>query len=98
MPVGLSSALIFRVIIHLLNVYVWILIARAIFSWIPLRPGNPLMRTVIPALYSLTEPVLMPVRNWLRPYQGNSPVDFSILVVFLAINVLQQLLMRIAFM
>ncbi|PYO15475.1 MAG: hypothetical protein DMD75_02775, partial [Candidatus Rokuibacteriota bacterium] len=38
--------------------YIWIIIARAIISWVSPDPYNPIVRF----LYRVTEPVLRPVR------------------------------------
>lgn len=69
-----------------LQIYSFILLARVLLSWMPnLDRSNPLIQIV----YDLTEPVLKPVREMLPQ---NSGVDFSPIVVFLGIYVLQMLL------
>ena len=59
---------------NVLIVYFWILIARAVISWVSADPRNPIVRF----LHNATEPVLYPVRRAL-PYM--SGVDLSPLVV-----------------
>lgn len=62
-----------------LSAYMWIVIIRAVLSWVNPDPYNPIVR----ALYSITDPVL----SWLRrrfPLMAGS-IDFSPLVVILAI-------------
>jgi YggT family protein len=74
-------------LLHLvLNIYIWILIARAIISWVNPDPYNPIVRF----LYRVTEPVLRPVRN-LLPLQGLG-LDLSPMIVLLIIYVLDQFL------
>ena len=80
---------------RLLMIYTFVLIARALVSWLPNPPRSPLALKVVLTLYQLTDPVLSPVRRWLAPYQRNSPLDFSILLVFVAIEVVRRLLRRL---
>jgi YggT family protein len=71
----------------LLQVYSYILLARALVSWIPnLDPYNP----IVQFLYQITEPVLEPIRRLIPPVGGM--IDISMLVAFFGIIILQQLL------
>jgi YggT family protein len=75
-----------------LQVYSYILLARALVSWIPnLDPYNPFVRI----LYQLTEPVLDPIRKIIPPLGGM--IDISIMVAFFGIMVLQMMLGSISF-
>ena len=69
-----------------LTVYLWIIIARALLSWVNPDPFNPIVRF----LYRVTEPVLRPIRHRL-PTLGMG-LDLSPLVVILGIYVLQSFL------
>jgi YggT family protein len=60
------------------NLYLIILIARAIFSWFPLSPGSPFI-PVVRFLHLVTEPLLGPVRR-IIPAVGM--IDISFVVVF----------------
>ena len=71
-----------------LNIYIWVLIARAIISWVSPDPYNPIVRF----LYRVTEPVLRPVRN-LLPLQGLG-LDLSPMIVLLVIYVLDRFLVN----
>jgi YggT family protein len=71
-----------------LTLYVWIIIAQALISWVNPDPYNPIVRF----LYRVTEPVLGPVRRWL-PLRGMG-IDFSPIVVILVIYFLQMFLVR----
>ena len=70
-----------------LNVYMWILIARAVLSWVNPDPFNPIVRF----LYQVTEPVLRPIRHRLPATMG---LDLSPMVVLLVIYFLQAFLVR----
>jgi YggT family protein len=67
----------------LLQLYVFALFGRAILSWFPLSPDGP-MATVYSFLYTITEPVLAPLRRVIPPMGG---FDISFLVVVLLIQV-----------
>lgn len=71
------------VIETLLNIYMWIIIARAIISWVNPDPYNP----IVSFLYRATEPVLFRVRRVI-PHMGG--IDLSPLLVLLAIFFLQK--------
>jgi YggT family protein len=69
-----------------LNVYMWIIIARALVSWVNPDPYNPIVRF----LYNVTEPVLGTIRRRLPLIFGG--LDLSPLLVILAIVFLQRFL------
>jgi len=71
-----------------LNLYLWIVIARAILSWFNPSPYHPVVRLII----SLTEPLLAPIRRRL-PLMGG--IDFSPMLLIVVILLLQRLLLRI---
>ncbi|HVO64881.1 MAG TPA: YggT family protein [Syntrophales bacterium] len=74
-------------IIHIiLNIYMWIVIARALISWVNPDPYNQ----IVQFLYRITEPVLALVRRWL-PFRGMG-IDLSPLVVILAIYFIDEFL------
>ncbi len=69
----------------ILSLYMWIIIGRAIISWVNADPHNPIVRFLI----SATEPVLYPVRRRLPMLGG---IDFSPILVILAIIFVQTFL------
>ncbi|ABC77616.1 hypothetical membrane protein [Syntrophus aciditrophicus SB] len=71
-----------------LTLYMWIIIARAVISWVNPDPYNP----IVMFLYRVTEPVLAPVRRWL-PFR-NLGIDISPIIVIMAIIFLQNFLVR----
>jgi YggT family protein len=74
-----------------LTVYMWIIIIRALISWVSPDPYNPIVRF----LYRITEPVLRPVRTILPI--GGMGIDFSPLIVILIIYFLRIFLVKILF-
>lgn len=69
-----------------LTVYMWILIIRALISWVNPDPYNK----IVIFLYRVTEPVLGPIRR--RLPRHNLPIDFAPLVVLLGILFLKYFL------
>lgn len=72
----------------LLNVYMWIIIARAIISWVSPNPYNPIVNFLIVA----TEPVLRYARRIIPPIGGS--LDLSPILVLIAIVFLRQFLVQ----
>jgi YggT family protein len=68
--------------------YMWVLIIRAVLSWVNPDPYNPIVR----ALYAITEPVLSFLRRKFPLMAGS--IDFSPIVVILAIVFLQRFVVR----
>jgi YggT family protein len=74
-------------ILHIvLNLYMWVIIARALLSWVNPDPYNPIVRF----LYNITEPVLYAIRRQVPMFFGG--IDFSPMIVILAIYFLDSFL------
>jgi YggT family protein len=71
--------------------YMWIIIARAILSWVNPDPYNPIVRF----LYRVTEPLLRPVRDRLPTFQMG--LDLSPMVVLLGIYFLKEFLIPVLY-
>lgn len=67
---------------YALTFYTWIIIARALISWVNPDPWNP----IVQFLDRVTEPVLSPIRRRLGWRMG---VDLSPLVAIVTITFLQ---------
>jgi YggT family protein len=70
-----------------LTLYMWIIIARAVISWVNPDPYNSIVRFLI----SVTEPFLYPIRRRL-PFMGG--IDFSPVILILVIVFLEFFLVR----
>ncbi|MBI5420209.1 MAG: YggT family protein [Deltaproteobacteria bacterium] len=75
----------------LLSSYMWILIIRAVLSWVNPDPYNPIVR----ALYAITEPVLSFMRRKFPLMAGS--IDFSPMVAILIILFLRHFLVKTLF-
>lgn len=79
---------------RLLDAYLIVLFARIILSWFPISPDSG-MASVYGFLYSLTEPVLGPIRRVIPPLgMGGMGLDLSPLVVFFGISILRSVVCR----
>jgi len=72
---------------YLLHLYMWIIIIRALLSWVNPDPYNPIVRF----LAQITEPVLYQVRKRI-PFMGG--LDLSPLIVIFIIYFLQIAVVR----
>ena len=77
---------LFLVIDLALELYIWIVIAMAIFSWLVafnvVNTRNQVVSMIGDFLYRITDPVLRPIRNMLPNLGG---IDISPVVLFLII-------------
>lgn len=80
-------------LITVLQIYSFIVLGRILLSWFPnVDRSNP----IVIFLYEATEPVLQPIRNFLRQqFPDTGMFDFSPLALFLIIFVLQRLIIVI---
>ena len=71
-----------------LTIFMWIVIARAILSWVSPDPYNPIVRFI----HNITEPVLFQIRRRIPISFGG--IDFSPIIVLLAVIFLQRFLVQ----
>lgn len=76
---------VIQILLLLIDIYQIILLARVLISWFNLDPYSPIVRV----LYSLTEPLLQPIREVL-PRTGM--IDLSPLVGFLLLFALRSVI------
>ena len=86
--IGNFLAAIAKILDIALTLYMWIIIARAVVSWVNPDPHNPIIRF----LNTVTEPVLYQVRRRLPISFGG--IDFSPILVLLVIVFVQSFLVR----
>jgi YggT family protein len=82
---------------YLLQLYIYILIAMAVMSWLiafnVVNPRSPAVRAVSEFLYRITEPLLSPIRNLLPNLGGIdvSPVILILIIIFIQSVVLPNI-------
>jgi YggT family protein len=86
---------ILNLISTVISIYIWLLIASAILSWLVafnvLNTSNRFVYMVGDFLYRITEPALRPIRRILPTLGG---IDLSPMVLILLLIFLQDLLVR----
>jgi YggT family protein len=82
---------VFQVLQAILSIYFWIVIGRAVISWVNPDPYNPIVRF----LYNATEPVFSRVRRILPLQFGG--MDFTPIALLILIGVLQNVLAQIQY-
>ena len=82
-------------IFTLIDIYIWILIASAVLSWLVafnvVNTRNPLVGNIGEFLYRITEPALRPIRNLLPNLGG---IDISPIILLLIIFFIQRVIER----
>lgn len=79
-------AAVAEVINIILTIYMYVIIARAILSWVSPDPYNP----IVQMLYKITEPVLNPLRRLIP--MGKMGMDLSPMIAILIIFFLKRFL------
>jgi YggT family protein len=74
---------------YVLWLYMWVIIARALISWVNPDPWNP----IVQFLDRVTEPVLAPIRRLMGWRMGIdlSPIIAILIIIFLQIALVQTL-------
>jgi len=84
---------ILDVILLALNIYWWVIIAAAIFSWLyafnVVNARNQAVATIGRMLYQLTEPALRPIRRYVPTFGG---IDISPIILLLIIFLIQRII------
>ncbi len=70
----------------LLTIYYWLILIRALISWVSPDPQNP----IVQLLHQATEPVLDPIRRLVPTWRIG--LDLSPLIAFLLIVFIQKFL------
>ena len=80
---GNTLAALAKILHIVLTIYLWVIIVRALLSWVYVPSLYPVGRV----LYRLTEPVLRPVRRLVPPARMGgldiSPIIVCLLIVFI---------------
>jgi YggT family protein len=86
---------ILYVILLVLDLYIWLLIAAAVLSWLVafnvVNARNQFVAMLGDFLFRITEPVLRPIRNMMPSLGG---IDVSPVVVILIIILIKDIIVR----
>lgn len=84
-------------VVHgVLSLFWGLLVARIVLSWVRPAPPPGLVRSLVSAVYQLTDPVIDRARAWL-PFLQVGALDLSPIAVFLALGFLDSFLTRTLF-
>ena len=72
-----------------LTVLYWLILIRALISWVNPDPYNP----IVQFLYKATEPILYPIRRMI-PMQFGIGIDISPIIAFLILIFLRSFLVK----
>jgi YggT family protein len=86
---------ILDIVLLVLQIYIWMLIAAAVLSWLVafnvVNTRNPVVAMIGDFLYRLTEPLLRPIRSMLPNLGG---IDVSPVILILLILLLENVIVR----
>jgi len=81
------------IVLIVLDLYVWLLIASAILSWLVafnvVNTRNQLVSAIAEFLFRITEPVLAPIRRMMPNFGG---LDISPIILILIIMFIQRVI------
>ncbi|MDR1355921.1 MAG: YggT family protein [Propionibacteriaceae bacterium] len=84
-------------LLWIIRVYFWVLMARAIVSWLPLlfdgfHPKGPAL-VLVEAIYTVTDPPLKWLQRWIRPLViGGMGIDLAFIVLLVLLMMLQRVI------
>lgn len=79
-------SIVINKVVDILNI---LLLIRVLLSWFPMD------NAFTQAIYSVTEPILEPIRRAIYPWTRNFPIDFSVVVAYFLIGLVRTILFRI---
>lgn len=77
---------LFKFLYMILNIYMWVVIASAVITWVNPDPMNPIVR----ALRGMTEPVYSRIRRLIPTSFGG--LDLAPMILILVILFVQQVI------
>jgi YggT family protein len=87
---GLLLLRILGFINYLLTLYIYVLVAWAVLSWLVafnvVNTRHPVVRAIADFLYRITDPLLRPIRRWMPNFGG---IDISPIILWLIILFIQ---------
>ena len=90
----MSMRIFIEAVAMFFNVIRITLFARVLLSWFPMAHGS----TIVRLLFSITEPILAPIRNMIQKSPLGGPgmiIDFSPIIAFILIHFIQMFLLNI---
>lgn len=83
------------IVMLVLQIYIWLLIAAAVLSWLiafnVVNTRNPVVAAIADFLYRITEPLLRPIRSMMPNLGG---IDVSPVLLILIILLIENIIVR----
>jgi YggT family protein len=83
------------IVMLVLQIYIWLLIAAAVLSWLiafnVVNTRNPVVAAIADFLYRITEPLLRPIRGMMPNLGG---IDVSPVILILIILLIENVIVR----
>lgn len=76
----------------LFQIFIFLIFARVIMSWVRPNPYHPTWGPIIRVIFQLTDPIMEPVRRLLPPMGG---LDFSPIIVLFGLDLLRRLVLSL---
>lgn len=82
------------ILCYLIQIYTLVVIARLVLGWFTIPAGGGLA-SAYQVIFTVTEPVLAPVRSVVRPVQiGSMALDLSAMIVLLGLMLVSSFVCR----
>ena len=79
------------VLYYTVRIFEIVLVVNIILSWLVHSTPNMAVRNIYLLTSQIVDPLLDPIRRFLRPYMGGMPFDISPMVLWMLLGVLSQL-------
>jgi len=79
-------------LVQVIDIYIYIIIIRAILSWFQIRPDSAFFPVYL-FIIKITEPVLGWIRMQMRKLAPNMMIDFSPFIVIILLQMLRSLIL-----
>ncbi|MHB1652140.1 MAG: YggT family protein [Desulfitobacteriaceae bacterium] len=78
----------------MVSIITWAIVIRALLSFIPISPQQPVFQNIIRLLYDVTEPLLKPFRRF-QLGGGSFAVDFSPVLAIITLGIIRGVLVSL---
>ena len=79
------------VLYYTVRIFEVVLLVNIILSWFVGNTPNMAVRNIYLLTSQIVDPLLDPIRRFLRPYMGGMPFDISPIVLWMLLGVLSRL-------
>ena len=84
------------VLYYTLRIFEIVLVVNILLSWFVHSTPNMAVRNIYLLTSQIVDPLLDPIRRFLRPYMGGMPFDISPMVLWMLLGVLSRLVGSLA--